>query len=410
MSSKNKNKHHHEPVPPKKKSQIPLIIGSIVVVCIIIALVVILRKPDSVPAEQSPLQATKTAHTQEMKNKWFERAEAVTSLFHVVYTPCWEGAYGAIGDAYLFAATKDSTLLRFHLFDHDLKRMCIGTWVDDRAWVCLAEYAWWNVTGKQYNALIVDARGRYIEAKNEGRLSNHEGFWSWYNWSPKHRVNERIFTNGAINQMATVACDLYDATGEKQFLDDALLVWNGDKKTPGIEKTLYRGNGVWEGKSGRAAFGKQIAWNGAEYCALGAALYRVTKDNKYKKIVVETVQRIMNPTNGWVDAQDYYQISMDGNGAFVNFILDAYAIAPDELHDLLPKIEKMLEHVWTNNNGTATVKLHRDTDNGIRNGWNPHGGEDGYNVDEVGSVHAQGEAARAFGVFAYYQSKASGSK
>jgi hypothetical protein len=118
----------------------------------------------------------------------------------------------------------------------------------------------------------------------------------------------------------------------------------------------------------------------------------------------------MDPANGWVDGQDYYQIHMDGNGAFVNFLLDAYAIAPDELNDLLPKIEKMLEHVWSNNHGNATVTLHRGSDDGIRNGWNPHGGEDGYLVDEVGSVHAQGEAARAFGLFAYYNAKAAGSK
>ncbi len=404
MSSKNKNKHHPEPVPMKKKSQLPLIIGGIAVVCIVIALVIIFRKPETVVAEQPKVQTSLAAQV-ESKNKWIERAEAVTNLFHVVYTPCWEGAYGAIGDAYLFAATKDSSLLRFHLYQNDLRRMCTGTWVDDRAWVCLAEFAWWNVTGKQYNDLIIDARSRYLEAKEEGRLSNHEGFWSWYNWSPTHRVNERIFTNGAINQMATVACALYEATGEKQFLEDALLVWNGDKKTPGVEKTLYKGKGVWQGKPGRAAFGKQIAWNGTEYCALGAALYRVTKDEKYKKIVVETVQHTMNPANGWVDAQDYYQIAMDGNGAFVNYLLDAYAIAPDELHDLLPKIEKMLDHVWSNNNGMASVKLHREGDHAIRNGWNPHGGEDGYNVDEVGTVHAQGEAARAFGVFAYYITK-----
>ena len=66
---------------------------------------------------------------------WIERAFAVTRLFHQVYTPCWEGAYGALGDAYLFALTGDSSLLRFHTQDHDLRNMCVGTWVDDRAWV-----------------------------------------------------------------------------------------------------------------------------------------------------------------------------------------------------------------------------------------------------------------------------------
>jgi hypothetical protein len=334
--------------------------------------------------------------------KWIQRAFDVTRLFHLVYTPCWEGAYGAIGDAYLFAATNDSSLLRFHLIEHDLKKMCAGTWVDDRAWVGLAELLWWEFTGKEQMDLVLDAKHRYLDARNDGRLSNHEGFWSWYNWNPTSNIPERIFTNSNMNQMATLACKLYRATGERQFLDDALLVWNGDKKTPGIEKTLYKGNGVWKGTPGLAAFGKQLPWEGVEYSSLVAELYRITNDKKYKTIAVATVRRVMDPLNGWVDGNDFYQIHMDGNGAFVNFLLDAYSIAPDELNDLLDKIEKMLEHVWTNNHGMASVTLHRETDHGIRNGWNPHGGEDGYNVGEIGTVHAQGEAARAFGTFAYW--------
>jgi hypothetical protein len=150
-----------------------------------------------------------------------------------------------------------------------------------------------------------------------------------------------------------------------------------------------------------AAFGKQIPWEGAEYCSIGAAMYRMTLDPKYKKIVVATAKRIMDPANGWVDSQDFYQLKMDGNGAFVHFILDAYLIAPDELPEIPGKIQKMLEHVWTNHQGKATVILHRLGDDGIRNGWNPSGGEDGYHVDEVGSVHPQSQAVRAFGVFAY---------
>ena len=335
-------------------------------------------------------------------NVWIDRAFAVNALFQRVYTPCWEGAYGAIGDAYLFAATHDSSLLRFHLVDHDLRRMCVGTWVDDRAWICLAEFVWWDFTGRTNMLLVNDAQQRYMEARNEGRLSNHEGFWSWYNWPPKSGVNAKIFTNSNMNQMVTVACWLYIATGEKHFLDDALLVWNGDKKTPGIEKTLYRGDGRWEGTPGLAAFGKQLPWNGTEYCSVGAMLYRVTKDPRYKRITIETARRIVDPTHGWVDPQDYFQIRMDGNGAFVNYLLDAYSLAPDSLSDLLPKVGKMLEHVWTNHNGRASVTLHRVSDHGIRNGWNPNGGEDGYGVGEVGTVHAQGEAMRAFGMFAYF--------
>ena len=125
-------------------------------------------------------------------------------------------------------------------------------------------------------------------------------------------------------------------------------------------------------------------------------------DLKNRKIAVETAKFIMDPANGWVDPQDFYQIRMDGNGAFVHYLMDAYEIAPEELEDLPWKVERMLEHVWTNNYGNATVTLHRTGDHGIRNGWNPHGGEEGYGVGEIGTVHAQGEAARAFGVFAYF--------
>ena len=136
-------------------------------------------------------------------------------------------------------------------------------------------------------------------------------------------------------------------------------------------------------------------------CAIGAAMFRMTGDVKYKKITVETARRIMDPANGWIDANDYYQLRMDGNGAFVHFILDAYQIASDQLPEIPDKIEKMLEHVWTNHHGDAAIILHRPIDDGIRNGWNPNGGEDGYKVDEVGTVHPQSQAIRAFGVFAY---------
>jgi hypothetical protein len=206
-----------------------------------------------------------------------------------------------------------------------------------------------------------------------------------------------------MNQMVTVACKLYDATGEHRFLQDALLAWNGDGKLPGIEKRWYKGNGRWEGRHGPAAFGKELPWDGAGYCAVAAALFHSTSNAHYRDIAVATARRVMDPGTGWVDPVDFYQINMDGNGAFVNFLLDAYALAPDELPDLLGKIETMLTHVWTNYHGRAAVTLHREADHGIRNGWNPFGGEDGYGVGEIGTVHAQGEAARAFGVFAYFR-------
>jgi hypothetical protein len=338
---------------------------------------------------------------------WRARAEAVSKHFHRVYTPCWEGAYGAIGDAYLYDLTHDSTLLKFHLQDHDLRLMCEGTWVDDAAWICLAELRWWEATGKSATPLLGDAVRRYDEARTQGRLSSHEGFYSWYNWPPGAKVNEQIFTNSNMNQMATVACGLYAATGERRYLRDALLVWEGDGKLPGISQRLYRGKGVWEGRKGRAAFGKELPWGGVGYASLAAALYKATHRNVFKENAVASVKFLLDPANGWVDPVDFYQIHMDGNGAFVNFLFDAYAIAPEELAEVPVKVGKMLEHVWSNHQGRASRLLHRKEDHAIRNGWNPDGGEDGYGVDEVGTVHAQGEAARAFGVFAYYSGRRS---
>ena len=347
---------------------------------------------------------SKAAGKGETFNTWLKRAYAIDKLFHVVYTAGWEGANGAIGDAYLFAATRDSSLLRFHT-EHDMRKMFNGTWVDDRAWICLAEMYWWDFTGRNNRIWVNDAKQRYLDARAEGRLSNHEGFWSWYNWPPNANVNERIFTNSNMNQMVAVACWLYEATKDRKFLNDALLVWNGDKKHPGIEKTFYRGDGKWEGKQGLAAFGKQLPWDGVEYCSVCASLYRVTKDSKYKKIIIATVKHILDPATGWIDPHDYYQIRMDGNGHFVHNLLIAYEMAPKELSDVPEKVRKMLEHVWTNHAGAAVVTLHRESDNGIRNGWNPHGGEDGYGVDQVGTVHPQSQAVRAFGTYVYVLKK-----
>jgi len=335
--------------------------------------------------------------------KWLQRAYAIDKLFHKVYTAGWEGANGAIGDAYMFAVTGDSALLHYHSVTHDMLRLFNGTWVDDRAWAALAEMYWWNFTGRTNNVWVEDARQRYMSARTEGRLSNHEGFWSWYNWPQNAKVNDQVFTNSNMNHMVSVACWLYEATGEPLFLEDALKVWNGDGTLPGIEKIFYRGAGQWKGEGGLAAFGKQLPWEGTAYCSVAASLYRVTGEKKYRDIAVATAKRIMDPANNWVHPQHYYQLRMDGNGAFVHYLLDAYEIAPEELSDLPDKIEKMLDHVWTNGHGKATVVLHRDFDHGIRNGWNPHGGEDGYGVNEVGTVHPQSQAVRAFGVFSYFK-------
>ncbi len=394
------HKHKKPPPPPSHTSRNVITAGTIIAGLIVIGYFIMTTYRSEQRASTAPA-GPREART-DTAGVWITRAFEVNQLFRIVYTPCWEGAYGAIGDAYLYKATHDASLMRFHINEHPLVNMCVGTWVDDRAWVCLAEILWWNVTGKQFHYLIDDARHRYDEARNEGRLSDREGYWSWYNYPPGSSAEVQIFTNSNMNQMATVAAQLYEATGIHQYLTEALLVWKGDKQHPGIVQTLYKGNGRWEGKPGLAAFGKELPWEGSEYCSLGASLYRITGDTAIKQIVVATALRVTDPANGWVDPHEYYQIRMDGNGAFVNYLLDAYSIAPKELHVLMERIETMLTHVWTNHEGTATVVLHRESDNGIRNGWNPNGGEDGYGVDEVGTVHAQGEAMRAFGTFAYY--------
>ena len=354
-----------------------------------------------VPASQVSAQEQQKSEGLRLLEKTVQRTYAVHKLFRRVYSAGWEGANGAIGAAHLFAVTHDTALPLAYGRSMDLLKMYNGTWVDDRAWICLAEMYWWHFTGRKTSAWVQDARKRYLDARAEGRLSNHEGFWSWYNWPKNWKMEDKVFTNSNMNQMVSVACWLYEATKEKQFYNDAIRVWNGDSKYPGIEKTLYRGNGRWEGKAGLAAWGKQIPWEGAEYCSIGASMYRMTLDPRYKKIVVATAKRIMDPATGWVDSQDFYQLRMDGNGAFVHFILDAYLIAPDELPEIPGKIQRMLEHVWTNHHDKATVILHRLGDDGIRNGWNPNGGEDGYFVDQVGELHPQSQAVRAFGVFSY---------
>jgi hypothetical protein len=402
--------HHAKNRPSHKASNKERVLryGYIVAaLAVVLGIIFILSRPHDTSVPRSEAKGADSGLQDTLKpflpeERWLQRAYLIDRVYHQVYTPGWEGAYGALGDAYLFAATHDSSLWRFHFVAHPLIRLSNGYWLDDRAWACLAELTWWELTGKKEMQLVTDAVYRYNQAREAGMLSNHEGYWAWYKHPPGARTNDPVFTNTNMNQMANVACRLFDATHEKHFLDDALLVWNGDEKSPGIEKQLYQGAGRWHGREGLAAFGKELPWNGTGYCSIGAALYRSTGDPRYKAIVVETARRILDPSSGWVDPVDFYQLNMDGNGAFVHFLMDAYSIAPSELSDLPEKIEKMLEHVWSNAHGRARVVLHREFDHGIRNGWNPEGGEDGYGVDEVGTVHAQAEAVRAFGLFAYF--------
>ena len=98
-----------------------------------------------------------------------------------------------------------------------------------------------------------------------------------------------------MNQMSLIACWIYEVTQDKKYLDDALLVWNGDNNNPGVEKQLYKGNGVWKGETGPAAFGNELPFNGASYLSIGAALYNATGDEKYKRIVIDTAKYLLDP-------------------------------------------------------------------------------------------------------------------
>src|SRR5512133_3097996 len=102
---KQKVSSQHSASPPARETRFPLW-GLLAIAAVVLALLYyILDKPQ---IERRPVTATQQASPQRLDN-WIDRAGAVTTLFHKVYTPCWEGAYGAIGDAYLFRATGDST-------------------------------------------------------------------------------------------------------------------------------------------------------------------------------------------------------------------------------------------------------------------------------------------------------------
>ena len=113
------------------------------------------------PPSSTTLQSPKTPY--QPRQLWVQRACDVTKLFQKVYTPGWEGAYDSIGDAYLFATTKDPALLRFHTAQWSFYN---GNWVDDSAWACIAELKWWEVTVRRDSVLVYDAAKRYIEARN----------------------------------------------------------------------------------------------------------------------------------------------------------------------------------------------------------------------------------------------------
>ena len=328
------------------------------------------------------------------------QARLIHELFVGHYHPNWQGAYGLIGQSYLYRVTKDERYLDFATKRNSLCALEIGGWVDDTAWVCLAAMQWWDATGRKNADWVADVRKKYETRRAEGLIAHHEGYWTWY--ADKGRKD---FSNENMNQMVTVACWLYDATREKRYLDDALLVWNGNAEAPGIEKRLYRGNGRWQGKPGVMEAGAELPFIGAGYLSVGAALYRATGDPKYKRIVVDTAHFILDPANGWVDGENYYQKTMDGSGAVVGFLMDGYGAAPEEMADVLEKCKTTLDHVWTNGHGRAKVVLHDPSTHAIRHGWNPEGGERGMAANEIGKTMSQGCALWAWGSVAYQESR-----
>lgn len=326
------------------------------------------------------------------------QARLIHERFTTQYLPHWQGAYGLIGQAYLYRLTGDARYRDFATRESRLYKLETGGWVDDTAWVCLAILEWWDATGRGNGWWLADARQRYETRKAEGLIARHEGYWTWY-----ATAGHRDFSNENMNQMATVACRLYEATGERRYLDDALLVWNGDGTAPGIERHLYRGGGRWEGKPGVMHAGAEFPFLGAGYVSLAAALYRATGEERYRRIAVDTAHYVMDPANGWVDGESFYQTTMDGNGAVVGFLMDGYAVAPDEMQDILEKCKKALDHVWTNGHGKAKVVLHDPATHGIRHAWNPAGGEKGMAANEIGRAMSQGCALWAWGSVAYHE-------
>lgn len=196
MSTKHKQYQANRDLTPARKLILRLkyVIFGALSLLIVFSIVYLLTKKESFGTKKESLSNVQQVQQQESSDpdlfhRIVQRTYAIDILFHQVYNAEWEGAYGAIGDAHLYAATGDQNLLSLYTNTYRLLDMYNGTWVDDRAWVCLAEMYWWDVSGRKNIYWVEDARKRYLEAKSEGRLSHHEGFWSWYNYFPGAKGN-----------------------------------------------------------------------------------------------------------------------------------------------------------------------------------------------------------------------------
>ena len=183
MSKKHKQYQAALKANPKQKTAFrsKIIMFSILGLFAFLATVFIITRDTFTGTKKESPSVVQQAQPQESSDIFHltvQRAYAIDVLFHQVYNAEWEGANGAIGDAHLYAATGDQNLLALYTNKFRLLDMHNGTWVDDRAWVCLAEMYWWHVSGRTNTQWVADARSRYLEAKREGRLSHYEGFWS----------------------------------------------------------------------------------------------------------------------------------------------------------------------------------------------------------------------------------------
>ena len=94
------NKHHYRPrasaAVPRGVSKRGWILAALGAVAVTAALYVLLKGASPAPLQPAFREPDPVASPGPITG-WTERALAVTRLFHRVYTPCWEGAYGAIG-------------------------------------------------------------------------------------------------------------------------------------------------------------------------------------------------------------------------------------------------------------------------------------------------------------------------
>ncbi|MGA3287114.1 MAG: hypothetical protein ABSD46_06790 [Bacteroidota bacterium] len=170
MSTKRKRQQAVNDQKPEKKStfRLKMIALSSIGLFTILAVAYILTKGDLFGTKDTPVvrkAASQDSPAPDLFRRTVQRAYAVDKLFHQVYNAEWEGANGAIGDAYLYAATGDENLLSLYTNTYRLLDMHNGTWVDDRAWICLAEMYWWDVSGRKNMQWVDDAKNRYLEAR-----------------------------------------------------------------------------------------------------------------------------------------------------------------------------------------------------------------------------------------------------